>query len=405
MAHRCLLFSTLLPEPSSTAAGRRLVDLIQLLQSAGSEVSICYAAPPSPFSVGSDLFAKTLHIDPNNAEADHLLREFHPDIVIFDRFVSEDQFGWRVRALWPDAMTVLDTEDLHFLRKNREERYLKGIPCDDAHLSDIAKREIASILRCDLSLIISDFEYDLLRSRFNIDPDLLCYVPLFGEFKKVSKSFEDRRHFISLGNFLHSPNWHTVLILKQWWLKIRRMLPDAELHIYGAYTPQKAFQLHDEKSGFLVCGRAESSSIMQNYRVMLAPIPYGAGQKGKLLEAMEYGTPSVTTPCGAEGMTDNPSNWNGFVCDNEESFIQQAETLYTQPDCWLEKQRIGADILQKWFNKEYCSAALLARIHHIYNNREEHRAKNYFGQILQHHTLRATEYLSKYITEKNKSKN
>ena len=124
--------------------------------------------------------------------------------------------------------------------------------------------------------------------------------------EKISEKkngFENRKNFVSIGNFLHEPNWQTVLKLKQIWKNIRKKLPETELHIFGAYPSEKVFQLHNEKEGFIVKGRAESvEKIFNEYRVLLAPIPFGAGLKGKLWESMNFGIPNITTSVGAEAM-------------------------------------------------------------------------------------------------------
>src|SRR5690606_11573201 len=141
------------------------------------------------------------------------LKEFHPNIVVYDRFVSEEQFGWRVTQECPNAVQILDTEDLHFLRAAREKAYKKQEEID--FYNEITTREIASILRSDLSLMISEFEMDLLQNEFKITPSLLHYLPFLQDFVETNseefKSFEKRKDFIFIGNFLHEPNWQTVL--------------------------------------------------------------------------------------------------------------------------------------------------------------------------------------------------
>ena len=90
----------------------------------------------------------------------------------------EEQFGWRVAENCPSAIRILDTIDLHFLRKGREEAYKKSKNYTDEFLiNDFTKREIASIYRCDLSLIISEFEMKLLQDKFNINSSLILYLP------------------------------------------------------------------------------------------------------------------------------------------------------------------------------------------------------------------------------------
>ena len=100
-------------------------------------------------------------------------------MVLFDRFLTEEQFGWRVADNCPQALRVLDTEDLHSLRHVREQCFKKEIPfTTDAWLADDkTKREIASIYRCDLSLIISSYEMELLTEVLKIDKSLLLLLP------------------------------------------------------------------------------------------------------------------------------------------------------------------------------------------------------------------------------------
>src|SRR5690606_31754911 len=157
--------------------------------------------------------------------------------------------------------------------------------------------ELASILRCDLSLIISEYEMELLQNRFKIASEILYYLPfLVAAVSESTPTFEERQNFLAIGNLLHTPNVDSVLQLKKFWPEIRQQLPDAELHIYGAYAPQQLLQLHNTKEGFLIRGWADDVEIaMKTYRVQLAPLRFGAGLKGKFLDAMHFGLPSVTT--------------------------------------------------------------------------------------------------------------
>ena len=98
-----------------------------------------------------------------------LLLNLNPDVVLFDRFMIEEQFGWRVTEQCPNAVKLLDTEDLHCLRKGRHQAFKDKQPFTDDYLfNDFAKREIASILRCDVTLMISEFEMELLSKNFTL---------------------------------------------------------------------------------------------------------------------------------------------------------------------------------------------------------------------------------------------
>ena len=400
-----VIIGTVFPEPNSTAAGKRMLQLIDFFQQEKFKVSFLSAASFSEHSF--DLNSKEIEaytIKLNDSSFENLIAELNPDIVVFDRFASEEQFGWKVSEICPNAVKILDTEDLHFLRKARETAFKQNRKLDDQDLlNDVFKREIASILRCDLSLIISEFEMDLLTEKFKIDKQILYYLPLFAEVKPSLFSFSERKNFISIGNFLHEPNWQTVLKLKKLWPKIKSKVPEAELHIYGAYATHKALQLHNEREGFLIKGRVENvEKVFSESKVLLAPIPFGAGIKGKLLESMQYGLLNVTSTIGAEGMNGNLP-WNGFVCDDENEFVEKSVSLYQKDSDWLQLQKKGFEIIEKRFKKEDFLPQFSERLDEMSNNLEKHRNANFLGQILQHHSLQSTKYLGKWIEEKNKN--
>ena len=258
-----------------------------------------------------------------------------------------------------------------------------------------------------MSLIISRYEYELLINKYKIDNSQLFYLPFLFDEKIIAnkKDFSDRQNFMFIGNFLHEPNWQTVLILKKIWSGIKRKLPQVELHIYGAYMPDKAMQLQDEKMGFLMKGQAiDIEKLFETYRLMLAPIPYGAGLKGKLFESMIYGLPNITTPIGAEGLYFNDL-WHGFISDSNEDFIDKSILLYQDENLWYNKQKDGIDILKENFSISKYISIFLDRISEIGNDVKGHRSSNYLIEVLQHQTLQSTKYLSKWIAEKAKNKN
>ncbi|MCC2591012.1 glycosyltransferase [Chryseobacterium sp. MFBS3-17] len=398
------IIGTVFPEPNSTAAGSRMLQLIGLFHLLNYEISFLSTAEKTGFS--ADLSNWQVHsqqIILNHSSFDEYISQLQPDVVLFDRFMTEEQFGWRVAEQCPNALRILDTEDLHFLRKARETAFKQNRKPEESDLhNDTFKREMAAILRSDLSLIISEYEYQLLTDTFQTDESLLLYLPLFSEPNLPFTEFSERKNFISIGNFLHEPNWHTVLKIKKLWPDIKSHIPEAEIHIYGAYASQKAFQLHHEKDGFLVKGRAESVPVVfEQARVLLAPIPFGAGIKGKLLNAMEHGLPSVTSSTGAEGMHgDLP--WNGFICDSDKDFIEKAIALYSSETLWNNAQQNGITLIKNRFTKEAFTATFANRISDNQNSLTDHRRRNFLGQILQHHTVQSTKYLSKWIEEKNK---
>jgi len=401
-----LIIGIVWPEPKSSAAGGRMMQLIELFKQSGYRIAFASAAQESEFSFPlQDIDVEKENILLNDDSFDDFVGQLNPDIVLFDRFMIEEQFGWRVSRSCPNALKILDTEDFHSLRLARQKAFKENREFDMSNLfSDLAKRELASILRCDISLMVSKFEINLLIEQFKIDESLLYYLPIFAEKDSEQVPFEQREDFIFIGNFLHEPNWNSVLYLKETiWPIINKQLPDVKLKIYGAYPSQKVLQLHNPKTNFFIEGRAENAfKVISNARVMLAPLRFGAGIKGKLLEAMQFGTPSITTSIGAESMHDELP-WNGFIENDPQEFANRAVQLYKDEELWNNCQENGFEILKNKFSKDLYIAKFIEKINYLLNNLERHRNSNFIGQILQHHTLRSTEYMSRWIEAKNKN--
>lgn len=404
---KIVIIGNRLPEPTATAAGSRMLQLINLFLGNGFKIAFLAANPKSEFSENLELLnVEVQFIAVNDNAFDELIKDLNPDFVVFDRFYTEEQFGWRVSENCPDAVKILDTEDLHFLRLAREKCYLenKTVMLQD-YVNETFVREIASIYRCDLSLIISEYEMELLQNTFKISGDLLFYLPFLvtSVLETVFNGFENRKNFLAIGNFLHQPNWHTVLELKKLWKPIKQKLPEATLEIYGAYMPQKAQELHNVKDGFLMKGKAASvAEIMENAKVLLAPIPYGAGLKGKLLESMQYGLPNVTSTIGAEGMN-ILNEWNGFITENKEDFIEKALDLYQNKLYWEKSQNVGKMIVENKFLKNSFEVNFIQQLNDLQVQIQNHRTRNFLGKIFQQQSMQASKYMSKWITLKNQN--
>ncbi|UDV03336.1 glycosyltransferase family 4 protein [Marinomonas profundi] len=395
------------PEPNSSAAGSRMMQLLDCFYKQQWQLSFASPAQQTEHMVDlSELGIEAEHIELNNASFDRYIADKKPDIVVFDRFMMEEQFGWRVEKFSPDSLRVLNTEDLHSLRQARHTalKQNRDFVIEDLY-SDHGIREIAAIHRCDLTLMISEVETELLIDKFHVPESHVFHLPFMlpePQDTNTLLSFEARQHFISIGNFRHAPNWDAVLQLKtEIWPKIRQRLPKAEMHIYGAYPPPKATQLHNAKEGFLVKGWAENAqSVIQQARLCLAPLRFGAGIKGKLVEAMQMGTPSITTSVGAESMH-GELPWNGVITDDMETFVDAAVSLYEDKTSWLLMQQNGNRILQDRYQADEWQAKLINRLTLQTQLRESLRKKHFLGLMLRHHSLKSTQYMSQWIELKN----
>lgn len=433
MIRRVLIVGYVWPEPKSSAAGTRMLELVQLFLQMQCEVVFASAALLSEhrFDLNAlGVVEKAIAL--NCSSFDVFVKDLQPDLVLFDRFFTEEQFGWRVAQSCPGALRILDTEDFHSLRYARQqllkaeqktyatekERQTVGpVAATTADLyvqmcnQDMTQREVASIFRCDLSLMISEFEVQFLQQYFSVPAQLLLYVPFLSPVETQSAvlpHFSARQHFIAIGNFRHEPNWDSVLWLKHHlWPLVRAQLlnaelPQVELHIYGAYPPPKATQLHNPREGFHVKGWAEDAdAVMRQARVCLAPLRFGAGIKGKLMDAMRAGTPSVTTSIGAESMHGGLP-WGGVVADGADAIATAAVALYRDPIAWSDAQQDGFRILRNYFARADCTLLLQRRLEDLADNLVLERGANFIGQMLRHHNHKSTQYMGQWIEAKNK---
>lgn len=129
--------------------------------------------------------------------------------------------------------------------------------CKALRINNLCQMLPIAICRSDLTLVCSPVEVALLKSVYQVLPHKLCPAPFFSansESNSKLQPFSQRSHFMTIGNWRHPPNRGGVQWLCQdIWPSIRRQVPDAELHIYGAYMSQGAQQYHRPVSACLTC--------------------------------------------------------------------------------------------------------------------------------------------------------
>ncbi|MFW0885300.1 UNVERIFIED_CONTAM: glycosyltransferase family 4 protein [Pseudomonas sp. JL1] len=424
-ATKVLVIGYVWPEPRSSAASGHVMQILEAFLGQGWDIT--FSSPAGPGENRADLIALGIGevpIELNSSSFDTFIAELAPDIVLFDQFMMEEQFGWRVEKHCPGALRVLETSDLQSLRHARHQRLKDQLKKDDVSQdfsdlfaqdlpqafelmagTDLAKREIAALYRCDLSLMVSEVEIELLVEHFKLPRNLLHWCPLMLDLPSEARvPFADRAHFLSIGNFRHAPNWDAVLWMKNAiWPLIRQQLPDAQLHLYGAYTPPKAAALHNAAQGFHIMNWAEDAlQVMSAARVCLAPLRFGAGIKGKLIDAMLCGTPNVTTPIGAEAMH-GEMPWPGAIAQSAEDIAHAAVQLYREQSLWTRARDNGLALLADRYRRQVHAQALIDCLEACRADLEQRRRDNFTGSMLRHHQHKSTQYMSQWIEEKNRN--
>ena len=252
------------------------------------------------------------------------------DLVVVSRHYVLAPLVKLIRALCPNARLVFDTVDLHFLREQREAE-LAGSEAAARAAERTRRDELALIAEADATLVVSEYERKLLAE---LVPDAtVTVVSNIHGVHGPGRPFEQREGLVFIGGFQHPPN----LDAAEWLIdeilpRIRRELPDAELHIIGSKMPDSLRRRR--APGLRVHGFvADLQPYMTGCRVSVAPLRYGAGVKGKVNQAMSHGLPVVATTCAAEGMYAE-SGRDLLLADDAESFAAAVVRLYRDRALW-----------------------------------------------------------------------
>ena len=392
--------------------------------------------PPNRSDLAQDIFG-IQNEDPLDDNDDHDASKditSNIDLVIFDRFYVEEAHSFRFRKAFPRAAMVLDMQDMHSLRWGRQAivehwdkqnrqtndwdplgclpevmEYLPTTEESSTRESDRFLRELASIHRSDLVLVCSPQEMHWLESVYQVPKHKLVQASFFVEPPNTKLPDLDTANprFVFCGGFKHAPNADAVRILMDCiWPHIRSQLPTATLHIYGAHCPDQLKSNRIHKNGIFVHGFEPHLETIFESGILLAPLRFGAGIKGKIIDAWTFGMPVVTTPIGSEGMTMNNNQvFGGGVASNLNSFCQTAIHLATHPDDYRTAQTNGRLLLDKLYsatnNWNHVQEQLLEIMDH--NVLAERRKRDYTQGMLWHQSMRSTEYFSRWVEIKEKS--
>jgi glycosyltransferase involved in cell wall biosynthesis len=277
-------------------------------------------------------------------------REF--DLVILSRADVASRFVEPVKRHAPRAKLVFDTVDLHFLREGRAALLL-----NDARLRNAARRrkrqELVLATQCDATVVVSPVEKTILESEC---PGLVVHLlPTIMEIpREEPPSFEDRRSVLFIGGFAHPPNVDAVVYFVEEILPlIVARLPDVVFVVVGSNTPDRVRDLAGKNvqvPGFV----QNVKPILDQARVAVAPLRFGAGVKGKVNLSMAHGIPTVVSSIAAEGMHLVHED-NAMIADDPASFASAIVRLYTSKELWERTSANGRQNVREHFSVESAS--------------------------------------------------
>ena len=223
--------------------------------------------------------------------------------------------------------------DLHFLREYREYELTGDI--QKKRESDYWKSiELSLMEKAAVSYYPSYVEVDAvheLRPEFRLKAITAYVYEMFLE--KIDQDFAKREGLLFVGGFAHPPNADAVLwFAKEVFPLIRNHCP-VNFYIVGSKVTEEVQALDDPEAGIIVKGFVTEEELAKLYascRLVVVPLRYGAGVKGKVVEAVYYGSAIVTTSIGAEGIPEAERVMR--IGDTPEEFARLVEELYENPE-------------------------------------------------------------------------
>ncbi|MQP75594.1 glycosyltransferase [Stenotrophomonas sp. MYb238] len=259
----------------------------------------------------------------------------------------------------PQACTVFDTVDLHYLRERRGAE-LAG----DPRLARSAERtrasELAVMAATDVTLLVSAAEKEQLAADApQVKVELLSNLH---EVAGQGLDWAQRHDLVFVGGFRHPPNLDAM----QWFIgevfpRIRQRLPQVRFHCIGADVPDSLQALAAGQPGVQVHGYVpDVVPWMAGGRIAVAPLRFGAGVKGKINLSMAHGQPVVATSCAAEGMHLRDGQ-DVLVADGAEAFAEAVVRLHDDEALWRQLSGNGLRNIARHFSMD-AARATVARV-------------------------------------------
>jgi glycosyltransferase involved in cell wall biosynthesis len=357
---RILMASYTVPQEDRDCGSRRLFDFVCFLREAGWAVDYVAAN-----SLGEPRYARALrqrgvavHQDAprpgaagESAQPDHLERLARAaaiDLALFAFWPVAELYLPLLRRVSPNTRVLVDSVDLHFLRDAR--RILHRTPGEAApallskEFAEQMVGELNTYTAADAVLTVSQKEADLLGD-ITSDPLLAEVVPLCEELPPSPVSPAERSGILFLGSFQHLPNVEALEYLVQEVLPRmdRRVLERHPVYVVGNGLDDSVRRIAEGAENVRVVGWVPSVvPYFHRARISVLPLLYGAGVKGKMIQALMTATPTVSTSIGAEGL-DLKDEEHALIADDPDRFAQSMERLLCEDSLWARLASAGRD--------------------------------------------------------------
>ena len=238
-----------------------------------------------------------------------------------------------IKQNFPFEKIVYDMVDVHHLRIKREMAFLPKKLSNKKRYKKYFRIESKSINQSDLIITISEKEKQYM-SKFIEENKMITISNV--HFPKINfdqlPELKLRKDLLFVGS-THPPNIDAIdYLANQIMPLVWKKLPQVKVHVVGNLKEKIDGRSFDSRVVFHGYVR-DISPFYLHSRMMVAPLRYGAGVKGKLGQALEYFLPIITSTIGAEGMFFTHQK-NALIANNTQEFAQEIIRLYSDDQLW-----------------------------------------------------------------------
>lgn len=258
------------------------------------------------------------------------------------------------RKVAPGLPVIADSVDVHFVRERREAE-LAGDDALRRQAEETRRAELEAYRSADAVIVVSDEDGAHLRD--HLPGKRILTIPNVYDPVDAVPGFGERKDLLFVGFFQHKPNLDAVRWLHAEILpRLREAVPGARIHVVGSNPPREVSAM--ACADFIVHGFVRDlAPMLREARVSIAPLRYGAGMKGKVVEALAWGLPCVTTPIGAEGM-DLVDGEEVLIARDAASFAAQVARVHGDESLWNTLSRRGREVVRSRYSRQAVRAAL-----------------------------------------------
>ena len=279
------------------------------------------------------------------------------DFFLLSRPAIADEFIGAIRA-HSKARVLFYGHDIHHLRL-RSQLEIDPTNRTVAKAANAYEQMEKNIwTRVDVVMYPSDEETEFVRSYLSLQHKsgvaTVTLPPYAFDFKNDTDPVvpAGRSDILFVAGFSHPPNINAAIwFVDTVWPLLHRAHPELKLHLVGANPSSEVTALVSEN--IEVTGYVTDQALADYYRrvrVVIAPLLYGAGIKGKVVEAMYYGMPVVTTPVGAQGLGDGDGAL--FVSVDPAAQAAQVQRLLNEDDYWISSSTASMKFVGRHFTYE-----------------------------------------------------